>query len=69
MAATPRVRDPRELALRIRLRAVRMVAPQGFGTWARRCRPPSRWPPCSPLRPGARRAGRCRPQRRVLPRL
>jgi transketolase len=25
------VRDPRELALRIRLRAVRMVAPQGFG--------------------------------------
>ena len=23
--------DPRELALRIRLRAVRMVAPQGFG--------------------------------------
>ena len=25
------VRDPRELALKIRLRAVRMVAPQGFG--------------------------------------
>ena len=25
------VRDARELALRIRLRAVRMVAPQGFG--------------------------------------
>jgi transketolase len=25
------VPDPRELALRIRLRAVRMVAPQGFG--------------------------------------
>jgi len=25
------VRDPRELALRIRLRAVRMIAPQGFG--------------------------------------
>src|ERR1700685_3864478 len=34
-ASTPEirwaVRDPRELALRIRLRAVRMVAPQGFG--------------------------------------
>ena len=40
MSATPHVsdpgtrwtvRDPRELALRIRLRAVRMVAPRGFG--------------------------------------
>ena len=30
-AAASRAFDPRELALRIRLRAVRMVAPHGFG--------------------------------------
>ena len=40
--------DPREVALRIRLRAVRMVAPQGFGYLGQALSSASRWPLSSP---------------------